>query len=109
VLVNLVLRLRERLALAGKYDEQLAWAAADAVGPLRAAAATLLMLESGAPAEPRAALEQIAAAAGKSAALQAMTEARQKGAAPEAGGAAALLGAIALAAAIEERAHRLER
>jgi predicted nucleotidyltransferase len=109
VLVNLVLRLRERYALAGKYDEQLAWAAADAVGPLRAAAASLLTLESGAKAEPRVALEQVAAAAGKTTALAAMTEARQKGRAPDAGGAAALLGAIDLAAAIEERAQRLER
>ena len=48
VLVNLQLRLRERYALSSAYDEQLARAAADAVGPLRASAAVLLWLESGA-------------------------------------------------------------
>ena len=45
VLVNLQLRLRERYALSSAYDEQLARAAADAVGPLRASAAVLLWLE----------------------------------------------------------------
>jgi predicted nucleotidyltransferase len=70
VLVNLVLRLREHYALASKYEDQLARAAADAVGPLRAAAATLLTLESGAPAEPRAALDRLAADMGKTAALE---------------------------------------
>jgi hypothetical protein len=47
VLVNLQLRLRERYTLSSAYDEQLARAAADAVGPLRASAAVLLWLESG--------------------------------------------------------------
>jgi predicted nucleotidyltransferase len=37
VLVDLQLRLRERYALSSAYDEQLATAAADAVGPLRPA------------------------------------------------------------------------
>jgi hypothetical protein len=108
VLVNLILRLREHYALASKYDDQLARTAADAVGPLRAAAATLLMLESGAPAEPRAALERAAADTGETAALESMVAARQRGIAPATGGAAALLGAIAIAAALEERARRLD-
>jgi predicted nucleotidyltransferase len=107
VLVNLVLRLRERYALAAEYEDQLARIAADAVGPLRAAAATLLMLESGSTPAPRVALEQVAATAGQAEALRAITEARERGVAPAAGGAAALLGAIALAAAIEARAQRL--
>jgi Nucleotidyltransferase domain len=107
VLVNLVLRLREHYALAAKYADQLALAAADAVGPLRAAAATLLMLESGAAVEPRAALERVAAEDGKTAALEALVAARQKGSAATGSGAATILGAIALAAALEERAQRL--
>jgi predicted nucleotidyltransferase len=108
VLVNLMLRLRERRALASNHEEQLARAAADAVGPLRAAAATLLTLERAAPPSARAALEQVAAAAGKTEALKAMTEARESGAAPASGGAATLDGVIALAAAIEARAKTLE-
>jgi predicted nucleotidyltransferase len=107
VLVNLVLRLRERYALASAYDDQLARTAAEAVGPLRAAAATLLALETGRAAEPRAALQEVAAEAGHAAALQAMAEARERGA-PAAGGAAALAGAIALAVAVEARARKLQ-
>jgi predicted nucleotidyltransferase len=52
VLVNLQLRLRERFALSSPYGEQLAMAAADAVGPLRASAAVLLWLESGRGSRP---------------------------------------------------------
>ncbi len=107
VLVNLMLRLRERRALAANHEEQLARAAADAVGPLRAAAATLLALEGANAASARAALEQVAAATGKTAALAAMNEARESGRTPAPGGAATLEGAIALAAAIEARAKNL--
>jgi len=107
VLVNLMLRLRERRALASNHEEQLARAAADAVGPLRAAAASLLALEGATAPSPRAALEQVAAAAGKIAALAAMSAARESGATPATGGAPTLEGAIALAAAIEARAKTL--
>jgi hypothetical protein len=69
VLVNLQLRLRERYALSSAYGEQLARAAADAVGPLRASAAVLLWLESGARVAPRDALRQVADETGSSAAL----------------------------------------
>jgi predicted nucleotidyltransferase len=106
VLVNLVLRLRERYALASLYDDQMALAAAEAVGPLRACAATLLTLEGGAPVAPREALQRVADAAGAGAALAAITEARERGAATT-GGGAALLGAIEIAMGIEARAKRL--
>jgi hypothetical protein len=76
VLVNLQLRLRERLALSSLYGEQLAMAAADAVGPLRANAAVLLWLESEARVTPRDALRQIADQTGTSRALAVITEAR---------------------------------
>jgi hypothetical protein len=90
VLVNLQLRLRERLALSSLYDEQLAMAAADAVGPLRASAAVLLWLESGARLAPRDALRQIADETGTAAAL-----------------GATLVGAIELANQLAARTERL--
>src|ERR1700738_3109177 len=73
VLVNLQLRLSERFALSSLYGEQLAMAAADAVGPLRASAAVLLWLESGARVEPRDALRQIADETGSTAGLPTIT------------------------------------
>src|ERR1700724_1939463 len=82
VLVNLQLRLRERFALSSAFEEQLALAAADAVGPLRAAAAVLLWLESGEHVAPREALRRIADQTGFGAALAAITEARESGGVP---------------------------
>jgi predicted nucleotidyltransferase len=107
VLVNLQLRLRERYALSSGFDEQLARAAADAIGPLRASAAVLLWLESGARIEPRDALRQIADETGSSAALAAMIDARESGSIPEIGAAATLVGAIELATRLAERAEQL--
>ena len=107
VLVNLQLRLRERYALFSGFDEQLARAAADAIGPLRASAAVLLWLESGAGIEPRDALRQIADETGSSAALAAMIDARESGSIPEIGAAATLVGAIELATRLAERAEQL--
>jgi predicted nucleotidyltransferase len=107
VLMNLLLRLRERYALSSAYPEQLAFAAADAVGPLRAAAAALLSLDSGAAVEPREALRQLADAGGQAAALAAVGKARETGGAPAEGGAAALLAAIELTMLLHERAERL--
>jgi len=57
VLLNLRLRLRSLYILRGLNEEQLALVVADAAGPLRSCAATLLELEDH-PA-PREALEQI--------------------------------------------------
>ena len=90
VLVNLVLRLRERYALASRYDDQMALAAAEAVGPLRACAATLLTLEGEAPVAPREALDRVVGAGG-AAALAAITRsarARQRIGGGRRGGAA---------------------
>jgi hypothetical protein len=109
VLVNLVLRLRERYALASLYDDQMALAAAEAMGPLRACAATLLTLEGEARVAPREALSRVADAAGSAAALATITEARERGGVPKTGGALALLGAIEIADGIEARAERLSR
>ena len=107
VSLNLLLRLRERLALSANFPEQLAVAAADAVGPLRACAATLLSLESGAELTPRDALRRLADEEGETPALAAIVEARESGRVPQAGGVATIGSAIALAAAIQARAERL--
>ncbi len=98
VLVNLQLRLRERLALSSLYD---------AVGPLRASAAVLLWLETGARVAPRDALRQIADETGTAAALALITEARESGGVPVAGAAPTLVGAIELANQLAARTERL--
>jgi predicted nucleotidyltransferase len=107
VLVNLQLRLRERLALSSLYGEQLAMAAADAVGPLRASAAVLLWLESGARVAPRDALRQIADETGTAAALALITEARESGGVPASGATPTLVAAIELANQLAARTERL--
>jgi predicted nucleotidyltransferase len=60
VLVNLMLRLRERYALIGAREEQLSFMIADLSGPIRACAAAILGLEGQRVASPREALETLA-------------------------------------------------
>jgi hypothetical protein len=107
VLMNLLLRLRERYALSAPFPDQLAFAAADAVGPLRAAAAVLLSLETGEKLPPRDALRRIADSSGKATALDAIVAARESGGVPAIGGAATLHAAIELAGELSQRAERL--
>ena len=107
VMMNLLLRLRERYALSAPFPDQLAFAAADAVGPLRAAAAVLLSLETGDRLSPRDALRRIAEVSGKAAALEAIVAARESGGVPAIGGAATLHAAIELAGELSQRAERL--
>ena len=107
VLMNLLLRLRERYALSSVFPDQLAFAAADAVGPLRAAASVVLSLEAGERVTPRDALRRLAELSGKTAALEAIVSARESGAIPAIGGAATLRAAIELAGELSERAERL--
>ena len=107
MLVNLQLRLRECFALSSLYGEQLAMAAADAVGPLRASAAMLLWLESGARVAPRDALHQIADETGNTPALALIKEARESGCVPAAGATPTLVGAIGLANQLAARTERL--
>ena len=59
VLLNLRLRLRSLYVLRGLNEEQLALVVADAAGPLRSCAATILELEGHAAASPKEALEQM--------------------------------------------------
>ncbi|MBV9829185.1 MAG: hypothetical protein JO001_26500 [Alphaproteobacteria bacterium] len=107
VVLNLMLRLRERYAAQAGFPERLAYAAADAVGPLRASAATLLLLRDGSEIPPREALQRIAAETGCDMALATIREARDTGAEPEAGAPAAAEAAIALAEAMHVAASRL--
>jgi predicted nucleotidyltransferase len=62
VLLNYVLRTRERYVLTSLREEQLASVVADAAGPLRSAAALLLLLEGRPATSPKEALETLAAA-----------------------------------------------
>jgi predicted nucleotidyltransferase len=57
VLINLTLRFRERYALGGGREEQLARLIADSSGPLRACAAAILELEGVPAASPKEALQ----------------------------------------------------
>ena len=60
-LLNLTLRLRESYVARGLREEQLVAVVADAAGPLRSCAATLLELEGVAAGSPKEALQQVAA------------------------------------------------
>ncbi|MEO8386136.1 MAG: hypothetical protein ABI583_12895 [Betaproteobacteria bacterium] len=59
VLLNLQLRLRERYVLLSLREEQIALVIADAAGPLRSSAATLLHLEGQPALAPKEALERV--------------------------------------------------
>jgi len=81
VLLNLILRLREAYVMRGLREEQLAIAIADAAGPLRSCAATLLELKGQTISSPKAALEKFVNTAGNSTwteALQRISEAREQ-------------------------------
>ncbi len=109
ILLNLVLRLREAYAARAHRPEQAARILADALGPLRAACATLLELEGSAPdADSTVAFTSIAAsfgAEGRDAAMR--TLAAHDGAPMGPDGEAALFGVITLATRVAARAERL--
>jgi hypothetical protein len=74
--------MRERYVVAGLREEQLARALAEAAGPLRAAAATLLELEGRPAPDAREALARVVVELGDPAltdALAAMSRARERG------------------------------
>jgi predicted nucleotidyltransferase len=64
MLLNLVLRMREAFVSRGRRPEQVTRILTDALGPLRAACATLLELEGAAASDSDAALTSVAAAFG---------------------------------------------
>ena len=78
VLLNQTLRLRDAYAEAGAREEQAAALIADAAGPLRAAAASILELEGRAVSDPKSALAALAADSEFAAVLPFMSEARER-------------------------------
>ena len=64
VLLNLILRMRERYALVSLREEQLALVIADMAGPLRACAASILILEGTPATSPKEALAMIVSVSG---------------------------------------------
>src|ERR1700752_2937168 len=90
-LLNLTLRLREAYIVRSLREEQLAAVIADAAGPLRACASTLLELEGRPAGTSKEALEQIAGSSGSAAHdVQLITEARLRNVMPPGAAAPAL-------------------
>jgi predicted nucleotidyltransferase len=110
ILLNFILRTRERYLLVSLRDEQLAPLVADAAGALRAAAELILELEGQPAASPREALEKLATQLDSQAwkePLARMSEARESGHLPPGAGAGTTLKLIELAQALYQRSVKL--
>jgi len=109
VLMNLTLRLRERYALVSLREEHLVPILADAVGPIRAAAATILDLEKGQRLAPKDALASLAQALpGKWDALLAdFSVARETGELPPGRPGPMLLDTLSLLHSMQEHLRKL--
>jgi predicted nucleotidyltransferase len=110
VLLNLSLRLRERYATTSLREEQLAIVAAEAAGPLRAAALTLCDLEGRAAGSPREALRKIAVSQGEARwtqMLDSLSEARKTGTLPAGAGPVVLFDLMQLTEAMRIRTEKL--
>ena len=116
-LLNLTLRWREAFVVRGLRQEQLAAVIAEAAGPIRACAATLLALEGKPVTSPKEALESVAAALLPEEQLEKaeaakvfsarITEARQDQVLSDGAAAETLFQLIALAQAMQTRTNRL--
>jgi predicted nucleotidyltransferase len=109
ILLNFVLRARERYVLVSLREEQMAAVVADAAGPLRSAAALILALEGRPAASPKAALETLAAeidAANWREPLARLSRAREEAALAPGEGRPTALYLIGLAQALRERAEK---
>ena len=110
VLMNFTLRLRERYTSLSLREEQLAVVIADAAGPLRSVAATLLELEGHAVSSPKTALEQVAGVlpgADWPQILELMTTARQSRSLPAGVAGPTVFRLMELAAALQNRIEQL--
>jgi predicted nucleotidyltransferase len=110
VLLNLQLRLRERYVLLSLREEQLALVIADAAGPLRSSAASLLRLEGQHPSAPKEALEQVVREmndASLGAALQEVSAAREERQLSPGRSSPVLISLIEITRRLRERAGRL--
>lgn len=111
VLLNLQLRLRERYILLSLREEQLALVIADAAGPLRASAASLLHLEGKAAMPPKEALEKVTGELGDAALIDALHDisaAREARELPPGKAGPALIHLIELTRRLRERAEQLK-
>src|SRR5215207_6492498 len=111
-LLNLILRLRESYISRGLREEQLVATIADAAGPLRSCAATLLELEGVSAPSAKEALQQISAslpgAEKLTRELHLVSEARQKQTLPKGVAALTLFHLIELARLMWVRAAALK-
>jgi predicted nucleotidyltransferase len=107
ILLNLTLRLREAYVSRGQRTEQVVRVLADALGPLRAAAGTLLELEGAANSDSDSALKAVAASFGAEgdAAVSGLFAAHEGG--PIAEPQRALIRTIDLVTRMAERAAQL--
>ncbi|MEO8101155.1 MAG: hypothetical protein ABI790_01425 [Betaproteobacteria bacterium] len=111
VLLNLQLRLRERYVLLSLREEQLALVIADAAGPLRSSAASLLHLEGQDARAPKEALERVVRDMnddGLSAALHEVSSAREDRQLAPGKAALTLMGLIELTRRLRDRVERLQ-
>ena len=110
VLLNLQLRLRERYVLVSLREEQLALVIADAAGPLRSSAASLLHLEGKPALPPKEALEKIVREMNDEslvAILQEVSEAREERLLGPGKASPTLIGLIEVTRRLRERVERL--
>ena len=110
VLLNLVLRLREAYVMRGLREEQLALAVAEAAGPLRASAATLLELQGKPIQSGKEALENIVKATPNEEwreVLPRLSEARETRLLPAGVAGATLRHLIEIAGALRSRISQL--
>ena len=107
-LLNLTLRLREAYVSRSLREEQLSTVIADAAGPLRSCASTLLELEGRPASSPKEALEQIASSSAAAHDVQLIPEARQRHTLPPGAAAPALFHLIELAHMMWARAAQLK-
>ena len=108
-LLNLALRLRQTYMLRSLREEQLVFAIADAAGPLRAAAATLLELRGEPPLPPKEALERLAREIRPTddGLLASISRAREQRQLPPGEAGTVLLGLADLASELQRHAEKL--
>ncbi len=104
VLLNQTLRLRDLYAERSLREEQAAIAVADAAGPLRTAAASILELEGREASDPKTALATLASEGGFGAVLPRLSEAREQRVLAPGAAAATLFEVVRLARWLYERA-----
>ncbi|MBA4371588.1 MAG: hypothetical protein C0402_01860 [Thermodesulfovibrio sp.] len=110
VLMNLILRMRERYTLVSLREEQLTGVIADMTGPLRASAASLLRLEGRPAASPREALAAILSESGNPEApkiLDLIDTARREGTLPPEAAGMLLFSLLKIAEDLYTRTEKL--